>query len=227
VRWTATHARLLRAAVDCLVEHGYRGTTMQRVQTSAGVSRGTLVHHFASMQDLLVAAVHHVADGQLAELESLLTAQPGSGGWESRVALLARFMSGPMFLAGLELWVAARTDEVLWAALAPSEREFGRALRRVFLVGDPAGSTDQNDSATGPDRIDLEVLLALLRGLAVTGILRERGGIEEHVLGRWALAIQDRRMAPPGAGNRCAGPMPEADPERGTRDPSAGIRPHP
>ncbi|MDA8341513.1 MAG: TetR/AcrR family transcriptional regulator [Actinomycetota bacterium] len=198
-RWVRTHARLLRAAVDSLVEHGYGGTTMQRVQTRAGVSRGTLVHHFASMQDLLVAAIHHVADRQLAELESLLMAQPGSAGWESRLTLLTRFMSGPTFLAGLELWVAARTDEVLRAALASSEREFGRALRRVFLVGEPAGPTDQNDSATGPDRVDLEALLALLRGLAVTGILRERGGIEEQVLGRWARAVQDRRMPSPGA----------------------------
>ncbi len=173
-----TRELLLDAAVDCLVRHGHAHTTMQRVQAGAGVSRGTLTHHFASMQELLVAAVQHVATGQLRELEALRPARPPSGRGDL-VALLHRFMSGPMFLAGLELWVAARTDPALREALVPAERRFGQELRKA-LEGDPAVA----DGA--PERADLELTLSLLRGLAVTSLLREDPAVETRVLTRWA-----------------------------------------
>jgi AcrR family transcriptional regulator len=169
-----TRARLLDAAVQCLVEDGYAGTTMQRVQAAAGVSRGTLTHHFSSMHELLVAAIRHVATGQLAELQSLLRSDAGDP-----IPLLHRFMSGPMFLAGLELWVAARTNPALREALVPAEREFGQALREV--LGGAPGSP-----VTTLERPDLEVLLSLLRGLAITSVLREDPAMDARVLERWA-----------------------------------------
>ncbi|XVQ08065.1 TetR family transcriptional regulator [Spirillospora sp. CA-255316] len=64
-RWERTRAALLQAAVDSLVEDGYAETTLQRVQSRAGVSRGALLHHFASKGALLVAAIHHLAERQV------------------------------------------------------------------------------------------------------------------------------------------------------------------
>ena len=58
-RREGTIAALLDATVRCLVTHGYAGTTTQRIQDEAGVSRGALLHHFASKSELLVAAIHH------------------------------------------------------------------------------------------------------------------------------------------------------------------------
>lgn len=177
-----TRARLLDAAVSCLVEFGYAGTTMARVQTQAGVSRGTLTHHFSSMQQLLVASVQHVAAGQLAELEDLLGRREDPADIAELVRLLHRFMSGPMFLAGLELWVAARTDTALREALMPAERRFGKALRTA--LESPA------DQAPVIDRADLEVLLSLLRGLAITGVLRQDPSIQQRVLTHWSATLQ-------------------------------------
>ena len=167
--------------MQCLVEFGYAGTTMARVQARAGVSRGTLTHHFTSMQQLLVAAVQHIAVGQLTEMEELLSQRQGAGDTGDLIALLHRFMSGPMFLAGLELWVAARTDAGLREALVPAERAFGRALRTT-LRATPAQSP-------AIDRYDLEALLALLRGLAITGVLRTDPDMQERVLQRWATTL--------------------------------------
>lgn len=92
-----TRQRLLDATIDCLVEHGFAGTTTQRVQERAGVSRGALLHHFASKADLLAAATHHVAELRLAHIRA-----ETSGGAQSRekgLALLRTAMSGPYFLA--------------------------------------------------------------------------------------------------------------------------------
>jgi len=182
-----TRARLLDAAVDCLVEFGHAGTTMARVQATAGVSRGTLTHHFSTMQELLVAAVQHVAAGQLAELEDLLGRRGDPADTAELVRLLHRFMSGPMFLAGMELWVAARTDTTLREALMPAERAFGQALRSA-LEASPG-------QAPVMDRADLEVLLSLLRGLAITGVLRKDPRVQERVLTHWSATLHPSSRA--------------------------------
>jgi hypothetical protein len=94
-------------------------------------------------------------------------------------------MSGSLFLAGLELWVAARTDTALREALVPAERAVGQGLRRMLGAGGTVG------------RDDLEVLLAVLRGLAVTGVLRRDPRAQERVLAHWVQMVTARRRDPP------------------------------
>jgi AcrR family transcriptional regulator len=166
-----TRARLLAATIDCLVEHGYSGTTTQRVQDRAALSRGALLHHFATKESLLVAAVSHVADGQI----EAVRAEEASGA-ASEVELLHHVMSGPLFLAGLELWQAARTDPALRAALLPAERRVGAAVRQLLGELFPR--------AHGR-RIEVDGLLALYRGLALTSVLRPDADLDRQVLDLW------------------------------------------
>jgi AcrR family transcriptional regulator len=168
-----THQNLLDATVRCLVEFGYAGTTTQRVQERAGVSRGALLHHFSSKQELFVAAIHHVAEGQLARIREEAPADSLRG----LVAALRASMSGPLYLAGLELWMGARTDPALHASLVPAERELGRELRAAFAEVSPLSEKD--------NRIAFDSLLMLLRGLALTGVLREDDAGADAIVDRW------------------------------------------
>ncbi|MCF6744266.1 TetR/AcrR family transcriptional regulator [Blastococcus sp. KM273128] len=177
-----TRSRLLAATIQCLVEHGYAGTTTQRVQERAGLSRGALLHHFATKEALLVAAVSHVADSQIGQVR----ADAGAGRVRDEVDLLHRVMSGPLFLAGLELWSAARTEPALRAALLPAERRVGAAVRE--LVGELFPGAPR-------DRAEIDGLLALYRGLALTSVLRGDGDLDRRVLQLWV----DRVLATPAA----------------------------
>ena len=67
-----TREQILTGAVEVLVEHGYAGMTMQRVQSAAGVSRGALTHHFGSMTQIAVAAVDFIAENQSAEIRGAI-----------------------------------------------------------------------------------------------------------------------------------------------------------
>ncbi|MBV9832442.1 MAG: helix-turn-helix transcriptional regulator, partial [Marmoricola sp.] len=60
--------RLLDATIECLVEHGWSGTSTTLVSQRAGVSRGAQLHHFPTKNDLVVAAVEHVTEVRGAEL---------------------------------------------------------------------------------------------------------------------------------------------------------------
>ena len=56
-RSRVTQQRLLDATVDCLVEHGWAGTTTTLIAERAGVSRGAQLHHYPTKAALVLAAV--------------------------------------------------------------------------------------------------------------------------------------------------------------------------
>jgi TetR/AcrR family transcriptional regulator, transcriptional repressor for nem operon len=58
--------KLLDAAVNVIRARGYSATTVDELCENAGVTKGAFFHHFASKQDLAVAAARHfssMADG--------------------------------------------------------------------------------------------------------------------------------------------------------------------
>lgn len=161
--------RLLRAAVDVLREHGYAGTTTQAVQDAAGVSRGALLHHYASKQELLVAAVAHLASEHSVMLTARARTRPRSradGGIGAWLDDLWESFDSPLFAAVLELWIAARTDEALRAALLPYERD---VKARIVQLSHDVLAPEVLSAQGFAEALDLTLLQ--LRGLALTRVV--------------------------------------------------------
>jgi AcrR family transcriptional regulator len=183
-----TRAALLDAATMCLVDHGYAGTTTQRIQERTGVSRGALLHHFGSKAELFVAAIHHIADIRLARIREIARGAHGRPDALHRVVHAIReSMTGPPFQAAMELWMASRTDPELRTALLPAERRLGQALRELF---DQVAPVDDPDLA----RVQFESLMALLRGLEVTRVIRDDERLPLLVLDQWVADFEARRQ---------------------------------
>jgi AcrR family transcriptional regulator len=118
-RTATTRARLLDATVTSLAERGYAATTTTEVSRRSGVSRGALLHHFPSRQELVLAAVEHVVERRIEEVRAVGTRVPdGAHRVDMALELLWTTMRGPTFSACFELIVAARTDPGLRAAVA-------------------------------------------------------------------------------------------------------------
>jgi len=145
-RSIATRAALLDAALQCLVERGYAATTTIETARRAGVSRGAQLHHFPTKAQLLTAAVQHLFDRRRAEfVDALAAVDPDADRLDAAIDLLWSMFQGPVFVAWTELWVAARTDPALAAALVAVERRFTEESRAMFTDmfpvepgGDPA-----------------------------------------------------------------------------------------
>jgi AcrR family transcriptional regulator len=122
-------ARLLDATIECLVKYGYAGTTTPRVAEMAGVTRGAQVHHFGSKNDLVLAALKHLAAKRtaagVAEVGNLAAADDPLG---AVFDLLWDLHQGPMFIATVELWVAGRTDPALGREVAKFEAIVDKSL---------------------------------------------------------------------------------------------------
>jgi len=181
-RSRATQQRLLAATVDCLVQYGWSGTTTTLIAERAGVSRGAQLHHYPTKAALVMAALAHLAERRAAEIRSeaaALTAQSPAGRVDRVVDLLAAAFTGPLFVAALELWVAARTDRDLRAALVPLEALVGRDMHRLAV--DLLGADESRPGV----RQAVQATLDLLRGLGVANLLSDDTQRRDQLLAGW------------------------------------------
>ncbi|GGM31629.1 TetR family transcriptional regulator [Micromonospora yangpuensis] len=205
-RSRATRARLLAATVECLVEQGWSGTTTTGVAARAGVSRGAQLHHYPTRAALVTAAVAHLAERRADELRTEAQALPaGTQRLDRVVDLLGAAFTGPLFVAALELWVAARTDPELRAALVPLENQVGREMHRltVELLG-----VDERRPGV---REAVQATLDLLRGLGVANLLNDDSARRTALLHTWKRQLAT--LLTPG---RPAGTMPAGTVPAGT-----------
>ena len=185
-------ARLMEATVELLVERGFAGTSTTLVSERAGVSRGAQLHHFPTKNDLVVAAVEHLTEVRGAELAAAAEKGLPRGARRTRAVLelLADHFTSPVFTAALELWVAARTDEGLRAAVVPLEQRVGRQTHRmtVELLG--------ADEARPGVRELVQATLDLVRGLGLADTITDDARRRKRILDRWATTLDAALGAP-------------------------------
>jgi AcrR family transcriptional regulator len=179
-------ARLLEATIDCLVERGFAATSTTLVSERAGVSRGAQLHHFPTKNDLVVAAVEHLTEVRGAELAAAAQVLP-TGPRRTRAVLqmLGDHFCSPVFTAALELWVAARTDATLLAAVAPLEQRVGRETHRLTV--EVLGA----DEAVPGVRELVQATLDLVRGLGLATTITDDTRRRARILDRWAELLDD------------------------------------
>lgn len=182
--------RLLEATVDCLVEVGWSGLTTTLVSERAGVSRGAQLHHFRSKAALVVAAVEHLSERRRRELEAAAARLPEERRVRAVLQILAEQFTSPVFLAALELWVAARTDDALREAVGPLELRIGRETHRQALA--LLGVEDE----TADVRALVQATLDLLRGLGLADTLTDDAERRARVLDAWAARLEAALAAP-------------------------------
>ena len=177
--------RLLEATVECLVEHGFAGTSTTVVSERAGVSRGAQLHHFPTKNDLVFAAVAHLSEARAADLDAAVARLPrGRHRTFAVLDMLADHFTSPVFTAALELWVAARTDEALRAAVGPLEQRVGRETHRLTVQ-----LLDVDESVPG-NRELVQATLDLVRGLGLANTISDDRARRRRILKRWADVLE-------------------------------------
>jgi AcrR family transcriptional regulator len=180
-RSRATQQRLLEATVDCLVEYGWSGASTTVIAERAGVSRGAQLHHYPTRAALVLAAVEHLAERRAAEIRAEAAALAGDADrrLDQVIDMLAAAFTGPLFVAALEVWVAARTDDELRTALVPLEARVGREMHRLAV-----DLLDADETRPGV-REAVQATLDLLRGLGVANLLSDDSHRRELLLAAW------------------------------------------
>jgi AcrR family transcriptional regulator len=167
-RRAASRERLLDAALACLADRGYAGTSLPEVLRRAQLSNGAMWRHFPSKAELMVAAALH-SEQQLAESTAqisldLLTPQERL---DVAVDQVWRFTTEPAFLALIELLHASRADLELAEAMRAADRQAGEIF--FDIVARCVGPT----AAAHPDfQRNVRLLGLVLYGVGLTCGLR-------------------------------------------------------
>jgi AcrR family transcriptional regulator len=132
---TPTRERLLRAAIDACVEHGYEGATLADIARRAEVSTPAIYSHFDGKAALLVEASKHALDA------ISTTRLPGEAG----IREIARYWLHPAFaptrVLVAELHCAAIRQPEVRELLAEWQADNARRLHRLAGLTSPQVKT--------------------------------------------------------------------------------------
>ncbi|GAB2992859.1 TetR/AcrR family transcriptional regulator [Streptomyces pseudoechinosporeus] len=182
-RSRATRKRLLEAAVACLAEHGWAGSTVSVVAECAGVSRGAAQHHFPTREDLFTAAVEYVAEQRSTALRALFPDGPADR--RAVVCALVDLYTGPLFRAALHLWVAASNEDQLRPRVTELEARVGRETHHIAV--DLLGADESRPGV----RETVQGFLDMARGLGLANLLTDDGVRRERIVAQWAKLLDD------------------------------------
>ncbi|GHJ57220.1 TetR family transcriptional regulator [Nonomuraea sp. TT08I-71] len=194
-RSRATQARLLEATVECLWSTAGPAPPRPWWRPARGLPGCPAAHHYPTKAALVTAAVTHLTERRAVGCAPRRRAVPAAAA-RPVVDLLAAAFTGPLFVAALELWVAARTDAELRDALVPLEARVGREMHRltVELLG-----VDERRPGV---REAVQATLDLLRGLGVANLLSDDSTRRAALLHTWKRQLA--ALLTPDAGPRPA-----------------------
>lgn len=133
-RSSTTRAEIVRAAIDCLNEYGYRGATTPVIVERAGLTRGALNHHFGDRNELMLAVCDFAHDERLSFLQF---AAKKSDPLEKRIRMLATATWSvrrmPSQRAYLEILVAAKAEPDFLKAVQLRFQRFDHDSEKVWL----------------------------------------------------------------------------------------------
>jgi TetR/AcrR family transcriptional repressor of bet genes len=146
---------LIEGALRTLAEHGVAGTTVSRICTAAGSSRGLLNHYFDSKDDVMVAALQHMF-GQISDsVQAALDAKTPSP-VDKLLTLPKAIFAKPAFsevnrTAFLALWHETRFNDKVRKANRLLYRDYIDRVDRLFSEAAAARglSMDTRDAALG------------------------------------------------------------------------------
>jgi len=172
-----TRARILDAAMRLFADVGYYAATNAMIADAAKLTRGAMLYHFASREELVEAAITHIEleRASLFEQAALASAGPGVDASEHAIDAYWGLLHEPAFVAFAELESAARTDPMLRERLAGAQSAFDRAQVGGFGALAQAGADPRFQTSRDLGRF-------LLEGLAKGAMTYDEAARRERLL---------------------------------------------
>jgi AcrR family transcriptional regulator len=187
-----TRRRILDAAMRLFAERGYHASSNADVAEAAGLTRGAMLYHFPTREDLVEAAIDHIQQRRTEAFEAAAREQGGDATDQAIDAYWELLHQAP-FKAFAELEAVARTDPDLARRIAPAQAAFDHAqigsLSGLLLAGSGARFQTGRDLARfmleGLARATLtyeqdertERLLAVIK--RVTRVMNRKGAVQD------------------------------------------------
>ncbi len=156
------------ATLRCLAEVGYAGLSISQVAKAAGVSRGAILHHYATKLDLAAAAMHYFFEARFDRLHDRLAGDASAELSTDERLDAFRGEIAALFPLNLEIINALRTNTDLRnAVLTPRSPRYDERLAGYRAMFPQIRSEKDRETF-------IAVLVAFLRGLCLESMMRDQ-----------------------------------------------------
>ena len=181
-----TQRRLMEATIDALYERGYARITTSEIAERAGVSRGALMHHYSTKEELVTVSVEKLLDETTEEIRTWLgRVRSGDLKLDDFLDHLWEMYSGRLLFVTIEHITEARHNETLRDSLVPVVREFHKALDTIW---------SEFFNGTSLSRAEVETVLTattcMFRGMGIQTVLRQDSAYYETLLKHWKAHVR-------------------------------------
>ncbi len=190
-----TRIAVLEAAVDCLEKYGYANTTTQVIAATAEISRGAMLHHYATKQELISAVIDYTfykrMENFLARIKALSEVERIEE--HAGIELYWQSLLTREYAAYLELTMASRTDAELREIFLPKARRYDRVEREAVL-----GVFPEWQANVERYELAMDYCIAAMEGLLLNRDIwdnRERRVRLRAFISRTLLALRDSEGA--------------------------------
>ncbi|MFC5508637.1 TetR/AcrR family transcriptional regulator [Bosea massiliensis] len=185
VRSVVTREKLIGAALEEIHAVGLQAVTTKQIAHRAEVSRGALLHHFSTREEIVQAAMEDFLNEMTERLRSK-TAELRSASISSDAIIdfLWPIFSGRFLHLSLELVVSARTDAPFRDQMIPIVQKFHHAMDEIW---DEFCAAESRTSAE--IRMILNLTICLLRGMGVQTVLRNDRDYYAQMIEAWKALL--------------------------------------
>lgn len=161
-------AKILEAATEVFIQHGYERTTMKDVMDAAEVSRGGLYQYFSNKEDLFEAILGERLSEQVGKTSDLLKESVDSY-WD---LLLSRIFGDsrepndemdPLAASNLEFFITGRNDQ---RRRSYAQERYNLALKLYMSIIE-AGQESREFSKKHSSEIIAKSIITFIDGLAL------------------------------------------------------------
>ncbi|GLE52570.1 hypothetical protein ATCCBAA256_21330 [Mycobacterium montefiorense] len=159
---------MVQAAAGVLAERGYENSRFADVARASGTAISTLQNYFGSREDMLIEAMRHATEVEVAALEAVADTEKDP--WNCLVAIIDRNLNTPVgsHQLLLEFWRSGIRDGELRDYGEEGWYRYRAPFLRTVIEGRDAGVFTP---AVAPEDL-VDLLLATLAGAMIPRVLR-------------------------------------------------------
>ncbi|MBF7015255.1 TetR/AcrR family transcriptional regulator (plasmid) [Novosphingobium resinovorum] len=194
-RSAETRLLILDAAIECLAEHGYSDTTTHLIAKQANISRGAMLHHYATKQDLITAVIDYAFFRLMKTFSEAIRSLTEQERTSLNVGITVDWECHNTrdFQAYLELNNAARTDPDLKSLFVEKAQRHDHFWRQELIANFP-------EWANSPEKLDKARRLtqAIMTGMIVNRDVWSDPAMEQTILEfltRLLISIREDKIA--------------------------------
>ncbi len=191
-----TRIAILEAAVNCLRTHGYGRTTTQLIAEMAGISRGAMLHHYATKQDLIASVIDYTVYKRWEVFLDGVRAlkDPARIYKMAGIEISWNSLQTPEYAAYLELAIAARTDPALAEIFLPRARRLDQTALAETIRTFPEWTHDLEGYA-----LAMDYATATLAGLLINRDIWPESSqqVVREFLGKTIAMLRRGELNPP------------------------------